>query len=102
VPPVSATGPPSSSGPRWGYILIKFVQRRRFLRGLRIARITPDELKGRLDKGGRHLCQSRHTLGPGRECRTYAIPGAMWICRRDIERRRHDLPRDREIILYCS
>lgn len=31
------------------YVVIKFVQRRRFLRSLRMARITADELKRRLD-----------------------------------------------------
>ena len=84
------------------YILIKFVQRRRFLRGLRIARITPDELKGRLDKGDDTfvIVDTRSVLDVN--AAPYAIPGAMWIAAEDIERRRHDLPRDREIILYCS
>src|SRR4030095_15260882 len=33
------------------YVVLKFVQRQRFLRSLRIARITPEELKRRLDSG---------------------------------------------------
>ena len=34
-----------------GYVVIKFVWRRRFLRSLRVARIEPSELKRRLDAG---------------------------------------------------
>src|SRR5256885_923644 len=37
------------------YIGVKFIQRRRFLRSLRIARIKPEELKQRLDSGGTDL-----------------------------------------------
>jgi membrane protein DedA with SNARE-associated domain len=84
------------------YVLIKFVQRRRFIRSLRIARIMPDELKRRLDKGDDTfvIVDTRSVLDV--TAAPYAIPGAVWIAAEDIERRRHDLPRDREIILYCS
>ena len=32
----------------------------------------------------------------------YAIPGALWIAAEDIDRREGELPRDRDIVLYCS
>jgi len=32
----------------------------------------------------------------------YAIPGAVRIAAEDLEQRHPDLPRDREIVLYCS
>lgn len=85
-----------------GYILIKFVQRRRFLRSLRIARITPEELKRRLDSGDATLAvvDTRSVLDV--EAIPYAIPGAMWIAAEEIDQRQRELPRDREIVLYCS
>jgi membrane protein DedA with SNARE-associated domain len=85
-----------------GYVLIKFIQRRRFLRSLRIARITPEELKRRLDSGDDTLAivDTRSVLDV--TARPYAIPGAMWIAAEDIEQRQGELPRDREIVLYCS
>jgi len=68
------------------YVLIKYARRRRFLRLLRIARIAADGLKQKLDA----------------EAVSYAIPGALWVAAEDIERRQSELPRDREIILYCT
>ena len=85
-----------------GYILIKFIQRRRFLRSLRIARITPEELKRRLDLGDETFAviDTRSVLDV--TATPYSIPGALWIAAEEIEQRRQELPRDREIILYCS
>ena len=84
------------------YILIKFVQRRRVFRSLRIARITPEELKGRLDKGDDTfaIIDTRSILDVNAV--PFAIPGSVWIAAEDIDQRQGVLPRDREIILYCS
>jgi membrane protein DedA with SNARE-associated domain len=85
-----------------GYVVVKFVQRRRFLHSLRIARITPEELKRRLDLGDPTLAvvDTRSALAVAAE--PYTIPGALWIPAEDIERRRAELPRGRELVLYCS
>ena len=84
------------------WIAFKFVQRRRFLRSLRIARITPDELKRRIDAGDTTLSviDTRSPLDVAAE--PYTIPGALWIAAEDIDRRRDTLPRGREIVLYCT
>jgi membrane protein DedA with SNARE-associated domain len=84
------------------YVAFKFVQRRRFLRSLRIARITPEDLKRRLDIGDDTLAivDTRSLLDV--TAAPYAIPGALWIAAEDIERRHSELPRGREIVLYCS
>ena len=85
-----------------GYVALKYVQRRLFLRSLRIARITPEELKRRLDSGDPTLAvvDTRSVLDVNAV--PHAIPGAIWIDAEDIDRRRGELPRDREIVLYCS
>ena len=84
------------------YVGIKFIQRRRFLHSLRIARITPEELKRRLDAGDTELAivDTRSALDV--TAAPYAIPGALWIAAEEIERRHGEVPRDREIVLYCS
>jgi len=84
------------------YVAIKFIQRHRFLRGLRIARITPDELKRRLDAGDGDLAiiDTRSALEVN--AAPYAIRGAIWIAAEEIEQRHHEVPRDREIVLYCA
>lgn len=84
------------------YVAIKFIQRQRFLRSLRIARITPDELKRRLDAGDGDLAiiDTRSAL----EVTTtpYAIRGAIWIAAEEIDQRHLEVPRDRDIVLYCT
>jgi membrane protein DedA with SNARE-associated domain len=84
------------------YVLIKLVARHRFLRSLRIARITPEELKRRLDTGDNALTiiDTRSLLDV--TAAPYAIPGAIWIAAEEIEQRHLEVPRDREVVLYCS
>ena len=84
-----------------GYILFKYVQRRRFLRSLRLARISPDELR-RLLAGSPppFIVDLRNPieLGPG----SVRIPGAVWLNSSELAERKDEIPRDREIVLYCS
>ncbi len=83
------------------YVLIKYARRRRFLRLLRIARITADELKQKLDAGEEVVILDLRTALDV-EAVPYAIPGALRVAAEDIERRQSELPRDREIVLYCT
>jgi len=85
-----------------GYVLFKFVQRRRFLHSLRVARITPEELKQRLDRGDATLAVIDTRTAFDVNAEPYAIPSALWIAAEDIPQREDELPRDREIVLYCS
>jgi membrane protein DedA with SNARE-associated domain len=84
------------------YVGLKFVQRHRLLRSLRMARITPDELKRRLEAGDENLVviDTRAVLDVHSE--PYTIRGARWIAAEEIERRHQEIPRDREIVLYCT
>jgi membrane protein DedA with SNARE-associated domain len=77
----------------------KFAQRRRFLRKLAIARISPEELRRKLDAGEEIVVVDvRSTL----ESETDSVPGALRIPLEDLETRHVDIPRDRDIILFCS
>ena len=83
------------------YVLLKFWQRRRFLRSLRIARISPAELRRRLDDGDAvAVIDTRSLLDVN--VTPHAIPGARWIAAEDIDRRHDEVPRDRDVVLYCS
>jgi hypothetical protein len=83
------------------YIAFKFIQRQRFLRSLRIARIT-DELKRRLDAGDGNLVVIDTRSALEVDATPYAIRGAMWIAAEEIDQRHLEVPRDREIVLYCT
>jgi len=83
------------------YVLGKIWQRRRFLRDLRVARITPEDLKRRLDAGEEVvIVDLRHPLDL--ETAPYLIPGAMRLSPEDVEHRHGEIPRDRDIVLYCT
>lgn len=83
------------------YVLLKFWQRQRFLRSLRIARITPIELRRRLDDGDAvAIVDTRSPIDV--DATPHTIPGARWIGAEDIDRRHDELPRDRDVVLYCS
>ena len=83
------------------YILWKWQNRRRFLRKLRIARITPEELKQRIDaQEDVVIVDLRHSIEFDAEPQT--ISGAVHMDPADLEEAIEVIPRDREIILFCS
>jgi len=84
-----------------GYILYKFIARQRFLRELRISRITVEELKEKMDEGEEVMVVDlRHPLDFDADPET--IPGAFRIDAKELEEKNDRLPRDREVILYCT
>ena len=83
------------------YVLLKFIQRRRFLRRLRIARITPKELMDKLTAGENiSIVDLRQPIDI--EAFPQMIPGALRIAMEEIEDRHGEIPRDRDVVLYCS
>lgn len=83
------------------FVAVKYSIRRRFLKSLLIARITADELKQKIDADEDiMIADLRHELDFNADPRI--IPGAVRISIEEIEIRQHDLPKDREIILYCT
>jgi membrane protein DedA with SNARE-associated domain/rhodanese-related sulfurtransferase len=84
-----------------GYLLYKYWHRQKLLRELRVARITPIELKQLMDDGHRSIVVDLrgaldHVADP------YTIPGAMRISAEELEQRHHDIPRDRDVIVFCA
>jgi membrane protein DedA with SNARE-associated domain/rhodanese-related sulfurtransferase len=83
------------------YVGWKYFHRRRFLRSLRIARITPEELKRRMDaREDLVIVDLRSSLEFDSEPET--IPGAVHMDAADLEEAFEVIPRDREIVLFCS
>jgi membrane protein DedA with SNARE-associated domain/rhodanese-related sulfurtransferase len=84
-----------------GYVASKLFARHRFLRELRIARIGVDDLKARIDSGeDLVIVDLRRALDVEAEPET--IPGAFQMDAQELERTNDRLPRDREIILFCT
>ena len=84
-----------------GYIVWKYIQRQRFLHRLAIARITPEEVKQRLDAGEALLIlDMRDPLEF--EAEPYTLPGAFYLPIEQLDEEHHKIPRDRDIVLYCT
>ena len=82
------------------YILRKYALRRRFLRQLFSARITPVQLKQKIDAGEDILILDvRHSLDF--EADPYIIPGALHFPLESLKQQ-PDMPREREVVLYCT
>jgi membrane protein DedA with SNARE-associated domain len=83
------------------FILWKWWERRRFFRSLVLARIAPPELDGLITGGHQPLVVDVRTetalkVDPRR------IPGALRMTLDELDARLDGLPRDRDIILYCT
>jgi len=83
------------------YIGWKIINRQRFLRQLRIARITPQELKMRLDAGEEVLVVDLRGAMEF-DAEPEGIPGAVRLDPTEVEEAEPLFPRDREVVLYCS
>jgi membrane protein DedA with SNARE-associated domain/rhodanese-related sulfurtransferase len=84
-----------------GYIFWKFYKRQKFLDNLKIARITPEELKKKMDAGEDVLIVDlRHALDFNAQ--PQSIPGALHMDAAELEEAYQVIPRDREIILFCA
>lgn len=83
------------------YLGWKFFERRRFIRSLRGARITPSELKNKLDSGEDVFVidlRRRIEFDDAPE----VIPGALHVVAEELDDRQHEIPRNRSIVLYCT
>jgi len=85
------------------YIAFKYIQRQRVYRDLRIARITPQELKRRVDKGDKVIVidlRSEFEQAAGR------IPGSLVAVGDNVEELVGTIDKttiaESEVVLYCS
>jgi membrane protein DedA with SNARE-associated domain/rhodanese-related sulfurtransferase len=83
------------------YIALKWWERQRFYKSVRMARITVEELRSLMQAPDKPLLVdlrgATERLSDGR-----AIPGARAINLAEVERRIGEFPKDREIIFYCN
>lgn len=82
-------------------VIWKYVQRQRFIRSLRVSRMTVDELKAAIDRGERpFVVDLRHKLEFLVNPRT--VSTAIRISPDELSLRHAEIPRDREVVLYCT
>jgi membrane protein DedA with SNARE-associated domain len=81
------------------WIAWKFVQRRRFVKKLAVSRITAEQLRDKLQAGENvFIIDVRSSL----DTEASGIPGALRISTEELEARNQEIPRDRDIVLFCT
>ncbi|HXJ77737.1 MAG TPA: rhodanese-like domain-containing protein [Candidatus Methylomirabilis sp.] len=83
------------------WLVWKYVRRRRFLEHLRKARMTPSELRRRLEAGD-HLVIVDLRTALDLELAPYGIPGARQIAPEALQHPHNLIPRDSEVVFYCA
>ena len=83
------------------YIAFKWWERRRFYAALEMARISAADLYSQMQSGAAPvIVDVRSSTAQGLDRRR--IPGALHVPVQEVERHMASLPRDSEIILYCT
>jgi len=83
------------------YIGFKYWQRQRVLCELRVARITADELRGKLETGENLFILDLRSTAELKQDPSL-IRGAVHLGGDDVASRHLEIPRDRDVIVYCS
>ncbi|MCZ6828894.1 MAG: VTT domain-containing protein [Gammaproteobacteria bacterium] len=83
------------------FAIIKWLQRRAFVRSLRMRTLEPGEVHEKLQAGEPvYLIDLRHRLDFN--AFPYSVPGAVRVPMEHIDEHHDFIPRDRDIVLYCS
>jgi len=84
-----------------GFFFGRLYRRRAVLKQLAASRLEPQELKRMLD-GGELVCivDLRHPLELLPD--PYMLPGALHFSPDEITQRHNEIPRDRDVVLYCT
>jgi membrane protein DedA with SNARE-associated domain/rhodanese-related sulfurtransferase len=83
------------------FFLVRLYRRRAVLKKLAAARLEPAELKRQLDAGEPvFIVDLRHPLELVPE--PFTLPGAQHFSPDALAARQHEIPRDRDIVLFCT
>jgi membrane protein DedA with SNARE-associated domain/rhodanese-related sulfurtransferase len=84
-----------------GFFIGRLYRRRMLLRKLVKARLEPVDLKRQLDAGEQvYIVDLRHPLELLPD--PFVLPGAMHVSPEALAARVHEIPRDRDVVLYCT
>lgn len=84
-----------------GFVLGRLWRRHRFLRKLVESRLEPEELKKQLEAGEQvFIVDLRHPLELIPD--PFTLPGALHLSPDVLTKRVHEIPHDRDVVLYCT
>jgi membrane protein DedA with SNARE-associated domain/rhodanese-related sulfurtransferase len=84
-----------------GILGARIYRRKRLLRQLAASRLEPEELRNQLDAGEEvYIVDLRHPLEQLTD--PFTLPRAVRVSPDDLASRAQEIPRDRDVILYCT
>ncbi len=84
-----------------GFFVARVIRRNQILKQLAAARLEPEELKRQLDAGEQvYIVDLRHTMELGPE--PFTLPGALHLAPDALTKRHSEIPRDRDVVVFCS
>jgi len=84
-----------------GFFVARILRRRVIMKELAAARLDPADLKRQLDEGEEvFIVDLRHPLEFLPD--PYTLPGAMHFSPESLQSRHHEIPRDRDVVLFCT
>ncbi len=84
-----------------GFLVARVIRRRVVLKNLAASRLEPEELKRQLDAGQEvYSVDLRHPLELLPD--PFTLPGAVHLSPEALAARHHEIPRDRDVVLYCT
>jgi membrane protein DedA with SNARE-associated domain len=84
-----------------GFFVGRLYRRRRLLKQLIASRLEPEELKKQLDAGEQvYIVDLRHPLELLPD--PFMLPGALHFSPDSLTARHNEIPRDRDVVLYCT
>jgi len=84
-----------------GFLVARIIRRRMVIKKLVASRLEPEELKRQLDAGEPvYIVDLRHPLELIPE--PFTLPGALHFSPDALAERHHEIPRDRDIVLFCT
>jgi membrane protein DedA with SNARE-associated domain/rhodanese-related sulfurtransferase len=84
-----------------GFLVARVIRRRVVLKNLAASRLEPEELKRQLDAGQEvYIVDLRHPLELLPD--PFTLPGAVHLSPEALSARHHEIPRDRDVVLYCT
>lgn len=84
-----------------GFFVARIIRRRMQMRKLIESRLEPEELMRQLEAGQPvYIVDLRHPLELLPD--PFKLPGAFHVSPEDLAARAHEIPRDRDVVLYCT
>ena len=84
------------------YVIWKLDQRRRLLRELEVSRISPEELLALIESGQGSVVVVDLRNAIERDDDAGTVPGAIVLAPDELDARHHEIPRDRDVVVYCT